>query len=218
MDPCPFVRLIVESLALKLPPVSKPAGPGVHPTTSPCFCTLHLHDLPSATRQIAPLPLASSSSPVTALTDSPDPTSLSSPVVFTLEAQKGPAQRKLGLIVSVYSGRAGSGTCGLGARGRQLGRVKVAVDVETAAARAMVMQSGWVSLGSGRSAARLHLVIRAEPDPRFVFQFGGEPECSPVVYQMRRSGSLGAGGGSLVRQPVFSCRFSADRQRSTRSR
>lgn len=209
MDPCPFVRLIVESLALKLPAVSKPAGPGVHPSTSPCFCTLHITDHPSPL-QTAPLPLASSSSPVTALTETPDPASLSLPVVFSLD-QKALAQ-KLSLIVSVYSGRTGS-TCGFSA-GRQLGRVRVAVDVETATARAMVMQSGWVSLGSGRSVARLHLVVRAEPDPRFVLQFGGEPECSPVVYQMQGGGS----GGGLIRQPVFSCRFSADRRRNTRSR
>lgn len=89
------------------------------------------------------------------------------------------------------------------------------LDVETAGARAMVMQSGWVSLGSGPGpVARLHLVVRSEPDPRFVLEFGGEPECSPVVYQVQGSGS----GGGLMRQPVFSCRFSTDRRRTTRSR
>ncbi|PWZ31727.1 hypothetical protein Zm00014a_024808 [Zea mays] len=56
------------------------------------------------------------------------------------------------------------------------------------------------------------MVVRAEPDPRYVFQFGGEPECGPVVYQV--PGGAARGG---QRQPVFTCRFSAGR-RAARSR
>nr|XP_010924447.1 uncharacterized protein LOC105047284 [Elaeis guineensis] len=218
MDPCPFVRLIVESLALKLPTVSKPAGPGVHPSTTPCFCTLQLKDHPSST-QTAPLPLAtpSSSDPsptASTLTETPSAIS-ATPVVFSLDpaAFQKLSSKPASLVLSVYAGRTGS-TCGFSAV-RLLGRVRVGLDLEAPPARAMVMQSGWVSVGGCRSAARLHLVVRSEPDPRFVFQFGGEPECSPVVYQIQENGG---GHSGCLRQPVFSCRFSADRRHNTRSR
>ncbi|XP_008795504.2 uncharacterized protein LOC103711219 [Phoenix dactylifera] len=218
MDPCPFVRLIVESLALKLPTVSKPAGPGVHPSTTPCFCTFQLEDHASST-QTAPLPIATPSSsdpsPPASLTETASAIS-ANPVVFSLDpaALQKLSGKPASLVVSVYAGRTGS-TCGFSA-GRLLGRVRVELSLEAAPARAMVMQSGWVSVGRGcRSAARLHLVVRSEPDPRFVFQFGGEPECSPVVYQIQENGG---GHSGCLRQPVFSCRFSADRRRNTRSR
>jgi hypothetical protein len=38
MDPCPFVRLIVRNLALKIPVASKSARSVVHPSSSLCFC------------------------------------------------------------------------------------------------------------------------------------------------------------------------------------
>lgn len=41
--------------------------------------------------------------------------------------------------------------------------------------------------------------MRVDPDPRFVFEFGSGPECSPQVFQVQ---------GSNIRQPVFSCKFS----------
>jgi hypothetical protein len=47
------------------------------------------------------------------------------------------------------------------------------------------------------AAAELCLTVRAEPDPRFVFEFDGEPECSPQVLQVRGS----------MRQPIFTCKF-----------
>ncbi|WOK91450.1 hypothetical protein Cni_G00141 [Canna indica] len=222
MDPCPFVRLVVESLALKLPPVAKPAGPGVHPSTTPCFCTIQLQELPSAAAKTAPLPLAAEPTSTTNLIDAPNSAAAaaasSSPVVISLEPallQRLSAGRPASLTVAVYAGRTGS-TCGFSS-GRLLGRVRVAVDLALAATRAAVIQNGWVSMGSGRAAARLHLVVRTEPDPRFVFQFEGEPECSPVVYQIQGRSSGGSGRSGCFRQPVFSCRFSADRRRITRS-
>ncbi|MQM01901.1 hypothetical protein Taro_034660 [Colocasia esculenta] len=223
MDPCPFVRLIIESLALKLPPVtSKPAGSGVHPSNSPCFCTLQLQNLSSSptsssagSLKTVPLPLSSDSSTADAAAAALSPPS-SSHVVFNLDPTV--LQRVSGkpatLSVSVYSGRTGS-TCGFSS-GRLLGRVKVSVDLEAALVRPLMLQSGWVTVGKETVASgplpRLHLVLRSEPEPRFVFQFEGEPECSPVVYQIHNGG----GGGSL-RQPAFSCKFSADRRSTTRS-
>ncbi|WOL14616.1 hypothetical protein Cni_G23396 [Canna indica] len=217
MDPCPFVRLIVESLLLKLPAISKPAGPGVHPSSSPCFCSLQLQDCPSSSPATTPLPIAADPTSTTNLMEAPaSSAAASAPVVISLDPAtlQRLAGKRASLAVSVYMGRTGS-TCGFSS-GRLLGRVRVAVDLETAPARPTVVQSGWVSVGTGRTAARLHLVVRSEPDPRFVFQFGGEPECSPVVYQIQGNGGGRAHSG-CIRQPIFSCRFSVDRRRNTRS-
>nr|XP_016498105.1 PREDICTED: uncharacterized protein LOC107816876 [Nicotiana tabacum] len=62
----------------------------------------------------------------------------------------------------------------------------------------------WEAIGERNSTigfkgvGKLHLNVKAEPDPRFVFQFDGEPECSPQVFQVNGN----------VKQPVFTCKFS----------
>ncbi|KAI3739342.1 hypothetical protein L2E82_29745 [Cichorium intybus] len=54
----------------------------------------------------------------------------------------------------------------------------------------------------------LHFSIRVERDPRFVFEFDGEPECSPQVFQVNGN----------VRQAVFTCKFSfRNREQNLRS-
>jgi hypothetical protein len=215
MDPCAFVRLTVDQLLLKLPSVPRPSsGAGVHPSTTPCFFTLHLQDHPSLTHT-APLPLAASPpSGASAPRANPVVLSLDADAVQRLSASARPAE----LVVSVHAGQAGKGNCGM-STACALGRVRVAVDVARAAAgETVVARDGWVDVGktaSGSSSsarAQIHMVVRAEPDPRYVFQFGGEPECGPVVYQVPGGG---AGGGQ--RQPLFTCRFSAGR-RMTRTR
>ncbi|KAF8696366.1 hypothetical protein HU200_037275 [Digitaria exilis] len=211
MDPCAFVRLTVDQLLLKLPAVPRPSsGAGVHPSTSPCFCTLSLQDHPSSLSRTALLPLASSAGHA-------------DPVVLCLDAEavRRLSSRPAELVVSVHAGRQTGTNCGISAA-RALGRVRVPVDVARAAAgEAVVARDGWVDVGgkpAGSAAssagvrAQIHMVVRAEPDPRYVFQFGGEPECGPVVYQVPGGA---AGGGQ--RQPVFTCRFSAGR-RAARSR
>jgi len=215
MDPSAFVRLTVDQLLLKLPAVPRPsAGAGVHPSTSPCFCTLSLQDHPASAPRTALLPLASASGGASAHAD---------PVVLSLdvEAVRRLSARPAELVVSVHAGPTGT-SCGISAA-RALGRVRVPVDVARAAAgETVVARDGWVDVGKPGSAtspssaaparAKIHMVVRAEPDPRYVFQFGGEPECGPVVYQVPGGA---AGGGQ--RQPVFTCRFSAGR-RASRSR
>lgn len=92
--------------------------------------------------------------------------------------------------------------------GKLLGRVQVRVNLGSVGESrgvGSVFQNGWLKLG-GSEESKLHIVVRAEPDPRFVFQFGGEPECSPVVFQIQEN----------IRQPVFSCKFSADRNSRSR--
>lgn len=205
MDPCPFVRLIIESLALKLPSsASRPAaGPGVHPTTTPCYAKLKLTNFPS---QTALIPLCnadpSSSSPPESSTFATgfhlDPTTLrrlsSKPVII--------------LKLSVFIGRMGR-TCGVTC-GKMLGSVRLCIDASGGQSRPKVYQKGWMNLGGSEvgnnPSTKLHVAVRSEPDPRYVFQFGGEPECSPVVFQIQEN----------IRQPVFSCKFSADRNYRSR--
>ncbi|KAL1563276.1 hypothetical protein AAHA92_05763 [Salvia divinorum] len=180
MDPCPFVRLIVESLALKLPSSSSA------PT---CYAKLKLHNFPS---QILPLPLLPPSSTYSTFHLDTDALRLFSKKPLTT------------LKISVFSGRAAY-SCGV-VIGKLFGTIKLCVNLTNARSRSCIYHSGWMKLGE--PAARLHLAVRSEPDPRFVFQFGGEPECSPVVFQIQEN----------IRQPVFSCKFSADRSHRSRER
>ncbi|XP_016480844.2 uncharacterized protein LOC107801941 [Nicotiana tabacum] len=201
MDPCPFVRLIIESLALKLPlAATKPSGHHViHPSTTPCYAKLKLKNFPS---QITILPLSPAS------TDSSPPDSSAVAAGFHLDAAalRRVSAKPVTLHVSVFTGRMGR-TCGVSS-GKLIGSVQVSVDFTGGHTEARVFQNGWMKLGTGeKPVAMLHLVVRAEPDPRFVFQFGGEPECSPVVFQVQGNRS----------QPVFSCKFSADRNNRSRS-
>nr|GMD06155.1 uncharacterized protein LOC109193052 [Ipomoea batatas] len=79
-------------------------------------------------------------------------------------------------------------TCGI-TSGKLLGVVPVAVDLNGAQSKPVVFQSRWKKLGGGGGGAdnkpMLHVVVRFEPNPRFVFPFSGEPECSPVVFQIQ---------------------------------
>ncbi|KAK9715436.1 hypothetical protein RND81_06G165000 [Saponaria officinalis] len=200
MDPCPFARLIIESLALQLPLGTKPSsGSGIHPSTTPCYCKITLKNYPT---QTALLPLSGGASP-------PDSTTSATGFHLDPAALRSMSGRSVQLRVSVYSGRMGQ-TCGVRS-GKLIGRVNVGLDLKGAEIRPVSFQCGWVTLGrsndDGKAVrAKLHLEVRSEPDPRFVFNFGGEPECSPVVYQIQGS----------IRQPVFSCKFSADRNSRSR--
>ncbi|KAE9585697.1 hypothetical protein Lal_00010089 [Lupinus albus] len=206
MDPCPFVRLMIESLALKLPLPTKPSpsnSGGVHPSTTPCFCKIKIKpNINSFPSQTSLLPLVSSS-------DKLD-TAISAPgFLLDSAALRRLSGKPVTLCISIYSGSMGY-MCGTTAA-KLLGRVTVNID-NTASSwnRCSTFQNGWLRIGKekknkvgdGEGDKMIHVVVRSEPDPRFVFQFGGEPECDPVVFQIQENN---------IRQPVFSCKFSADR-------
>ncbi|GAB4853395.1 hypothetical protein Ancab_017573 [Ancistrocladus abbreviatus] len=111
------------------------------------------------------------------------------------------------LKIDVYSsggGKSGavvSKRCGLSSGGRFIGRVSMPVDLNHGEIKASGLHSGWIGIGEKkgkRSGVELHVSAKVELDPRFVFKFEGEPECSPQVVQVQGS----------CRQPVFSCKFS----------
>nr|BAF00981.1 hypothetical protein [Arabidopsis thaliana] len=210
MDPCPFIRLTIGNLALKVPLAAKTTSSVVHPSSSPCFCKIKLKNFPPQTAAIPYIPLETTQFPeiqtlaATFHLSSSDIQRLASRSIFT---------SKPCLKILIYTGRAGA-ACGVHS-GRLLAKVSVPLDLSGTQSKPCVFHNGWISVGKGAgkssSSAQFHLNVKAEPDPRFVFQFDGEPECSPQVVQIQGN----------IRQPVFTCKFSCrhtgDRTQRSRS-
>ncbi|CDP00983.1 unnamed protein product [Coffea canephora] len=203
MDPCPFVRLTVGNLGLKIPVAAKPARSVVHPSSSPCYCKIKLKNFPLQTAvvpYITPEPqspdgaaqVQASAAAATFNLGKSDLEKLAGKSLF------GGSSKRLHLTVSIYTGGRGT-TCGVNS-GRLLGKIRVPLDLAGTETRSVIFHNGWINVGkeSKNSSAQFHLNVKSEPDPRFVFQFDGEPECSPQVFQIQGS----------IRQPVFTCKFS----------
>jgi hypothetical protein len=230
MDPCPFVRVLVGNLALKMPASTTSAprsaaasGSGVHPTTAPCYCRVRLNKLPYQTAS-APLLPPTEEGPASCTgafaaafhVSKADLDRAAAKPALLLGARL--RRRTARLKVAVYAGRGGGGvgaSCGGAASGRLIGKLVVPLDLSAAMAKPVVFHSGWVGIGKrragrGKQAARaqLNLTVRAEPDPRFVFEFDGEPECSPQVLQVKGN----------MKQPMFTCKFSCRSNSDLRSR
>lgn len=105
------------------------------------------------------------------------------------------ARKKPVVKVSVYTVGAEGMSCGGTSTDRLLGKVSVPLDLKDAVEdKSAVFHNGWISLGKkmkddvgagGVVIAKVHVTVLSEPDPRFVFEFDGEPECSPQVFQVR---------------------------------
>lgn len=189
MDPQPFVRLSVGQLGLKLP-----AGGTAQKL---CHCEIRLAGFPV---QTAAVPLLHASSELAALDPftnaaafslaEHDLESLSTPSCF-----RPPRSR---LAVAVYLGRRGGGLrC---ARRRLVGvfRVEVGSAAGWRDGKPVLLHHGWVAVGRGE----LHLRVKMEADPRYVFQFDDEVALNPQVVQIH----------GRTRQPIFSCKFVRDRR------
>lgn len=203
MDPCPFVRVLVGNLALKVPAAARtsPAG-GVHPSSSPCYCKIRLNKLPYQISAVTLLPSDSAADHNPQTLTLAASFHLSQPDLDKLAAKSVIFAGKSKLKVAIYTGRRGS-TCGVNS-GKLLGKVTVPLDLKAGEGKGVVFHNGWVKVGhesKSSSSAMLHLTVRSERDPRFVFEFDGEPECSPQVFQVQ----------GRMRQPVFTCNFSTFR-------
>ncbi|GMI78466.1 hypothetical protein like AT1G10020 [Hibiscus trionum] len=210
MDPCPFVRLTVANLALKIPVASKSARSLVHPSSSPCFCKIKLKNFPLQIVVVPYIP-PDNQFPENQLQTPAATFHLNKADIDKLGA-KSIFSTKPCLKIAIYTGRGGS-TCGVNS-GRLLGKVSLPLDLAGTESRACVFHNGWILVGkeaNKHSFTQLHLNVKTEPDPRFVFQFDGEPECSPQVFQIRGN----------IQQPVFTCKFSfrntGDRNQRSRS-
>ncbi|EPS68322.1 hypothetical protein M569_06448, partial [Genlisea aurea] len=201
MDPCPFVRIVVGNLALKFPEASSRLSSASY------YCKFKLRGVASQISDVSHLAAegdAVESRIHVCL-------ALSKPEIEKLAAKSSDFST-LKIEIRRRGGRE-SGGCGSLRSGKLVGCVLVQLDLKnilenSGTNRTSVIQNGWVSIGD--SGLKLHMNVRAEPDPRFVFGFDGEPECSPQVFQVN---------GSL-KQPVFSCKFGfrTSGERALRSR
>ncbi|EYU37533.1 hypothetical protein ABFS82_02G048200 [Erythranthe guttata] len=192
MDPCPFVRIVVGNLGLILPEKSNLSAFSF-------YCKFKLKGLPSQISDVSLLPGGEN--------DAVDARIHGCFALSKLELEKladksgssSSACLKIEIRRRIGIGRtSGGGGCGLVSGGKLLGSVAVQLDLKSILENMgkSVIQNGWVMIGG--SGVKLHLNVRAEPDPRFVFLFDGEPECSPQVFQVNGN----------VKQPVFTCKFS----------
>ncbi|PHT29372.1 hypothetical protein CQW23_31049 [Capsicum baccatum] len=205
MDPCPFVRIVIGSLALKFPTETK-----LQSSTANLDCKIKLKGF-SAQATSIPAFFQEQEAILDGKIHACFNFSKSELLKFIEKSNGKPSC----LNIEIYGGSK-VGTFGYfkGGGKKLLGSVLVPLDLkglENVGHRGVVIQNGRVSVGGGGSTAELNLNVRAEPDPRFVFQFDGEPECSPQVFQVNGN----------VKQPVFTCKFSfrnsADRNLRSRS-
>uniref|UniRef100_A0A803NCQ5 Uncharacterized protein n=1 Tax=Chenopodium quinoa TaxID=63459 RepID=A0A803NCQ5_CHEQI len=190
MDPCPFVRLTVGNLALKVPVPAKPARTVIHPTSSPCFCKIKLKGFPV---QTAVIPYNPSETTVSDGNHHPQ-TGFIAAATFHLSkddlnklAGKSIFVGKLFLKISIFTGRTGA-TCGVKNSGRLLGKVSVPLDLKGAESRAVVFHNGWTSVGKESGVSQFHVNVRADPDPRSSEQGSGRGWLSSFGSERERPG------------------------------
>ncbi|KAH7372729.1 hypothetical protein KP509_17G018100 [Ceratopteris richardii] len=212
MEPCPFTRVSVAGLCLRIPHASKAAhNAGVHSSSSPCFCEIKLS---GQQMQSAPVPLISPNS-----RSEPDPHLVAASFYFDERSLKSLLKSSTicfksppTLQVLVYTGKQGSSCCRIAGSAELLGKFSLPISPDwLTLKKSSQLHHGWVSIGSSKTESRspgaeLHLNVKVEPDPRYIFEFDGEPEQSPQVVQIQGN----------IRQPIFTCKFT--RERSFRSR
>ncbi|KAL0376037.1 UNVERIFIED_CONTAM: hypothetical protein Scaly_0721300 [Sesamum calycinum] len=191
MDPCSFVRIVIGNLALKFPERS-------HLSSLSFYCKFKLKGFPTQV------------SDVTFLAAESDAVESRIQACFSL---RKPELEKLVdksskfscLKMEVYRrSRGGSSSCGFVKSGKLLGCVALQLDLKSVLEsngnnRGFLIQNGWILVGG--PDVKLHLNVRAEPDPRFVFQFDGEPECSPQMADRKHS-SISCFSSSNHEQPL----------------
>lgn len=195
MDPQTFFRLSVGQLGLKLP------GANTRKAARVCHCEIRLRGFPV---QIAPVPLIHSSEfnldPHTNVAvfslDESDMKALSTPGCF-----RAPQAY---LEVVVYLGRRGGHCSSITGRKRLVGVFRVDVGSEWRDGKPVLLHHGWAGIGRGEARPELHLRVKLEADPRYIFQFDDEIALNPQVVQLHGS----------IRQPIFSCKFIRDRRAS----
>ncbi|KAK1439979.1 hypothetical protein QVD17_05804 [Tagetes erecta] len=195
MDPCSFVRIVIRNLAFKF------SANGSSPPTN-CYCKIKLKNFATQIVDVA----YSTDNEINQGNDQVQACFSFKKQDFDnlIEKCNGKAN---GLKIELYSGRKANRVCGFGfGSGKLIGSVTVSLDSKGIDNNwgCIVLQNGWVRVGDRTSNAsqnhkpvQLHLNVRVEPDPRFVFEFDGEPECSPQVFQVNGN----------IRQAVFTCKF-----------
>ncbi|KAK6162790.1 hypothetical protein DH2020_002631 [Rehmannia glutinosa] len=203
MDPQAFIRLSVGCLGIRVTGTSLTASkPGISAFSSPCVCEIRLRGFPVQTTSV---PFISS----------PETTPNSHSVASSFYLEESDLKTLLApgcfyashacLEIAVFTGRKGS-HCGVSIKRQQIGAFKLNVGPEWCEGKPVILFNGWVGIGknrheSGKPGAELHLRVKLDPDPRYVFQFEDDTKLSPQVVQLQ----------GTVKQPIFSCKFSRDR-------
>lgn len=188
MDPCPFLRIVVRNLAVKYLSTSNKSDTSF-------YCKIKIKNLPT---QISNIPLQHTQQ----LSNDQVHASfcLNKSQFEKLNEKSNPPSF---LKLKIYKRELGCGLFNENLYGYVL------VDLKGVENKVCVIKDGWVEVDKN---VKLCLNVRVEPDPRFVFEFDGKPECSPQVFQVNGN----------VRQAVFTCKFgfknSGGGDRSLRSR
>ncbi|XP_019187435.1 PREDICTED: uncharacterized protein LOC109181918 [Ipomoea nil] len=204
MDPQAFIRLSVGSLGLRTPGTAlNGTKSGSHAFSSPCVCEIRLRGFPVQTTSV---PFVSSPE-----TTPPDANTIASS--FYLEESDLKALLTPGcfytnhacLEVAVFTGHKGT-HCGVAIKRQQVGTFRLEVGPEWGKGKPAVLFNGWTGIGknkqeNGKPGAELHLRVKLDPDPRYVFQFEEKTKLSPQIVQLQGN----------IKQPIFSCKFSQDR-------
>lgn len=203
MDPQAFIRLSIGSLWLRIPGAAlNTVNSGIHAISSPCSCEIRLRGFPVQTTSVP-------------LITSPEVTHDSHSIASSFYLEESDLKALLApgcfynshsyLEIAVFSGRKGS-HCGVGIKRQQIGTFKLEVGPEWGEGRPVILFNGWIGIGkskqeSGRPGAELHLRVKLDPDPRYVFKFEDLTRLSPQIVQLQGS----------IKQPIFSCKFSRER-------
>ncbi|KAI3918438.1 hypothetical protein MKX01_041758 [Papaver californicum] len=205
MDPKAFVRLSIGSLGLRDPiAASRSSNTEIDGPSSSWMCEIRLRGFPVQTTSI---PFITSTESAT-----PDPQNIASCFYLeesNLKALLAPRRFHTSMVyldVSVFKSRQGF-HCGISSKKQQIGTFKLQVSHEWGEGKPMLLHSGWVDISknkqeSAKLAIELHLIVKLDPDPRYVFQFEDETTLSPQIVQLQGS----------IKQPIFSCKFSRDRR------
>ncbi|XP_055820152.1 uncharacterized protein LOC129889064 [Solanum dulcamara] len=203
MNPQAFIRLSIGSLGLRVPATTLNGAKSWRSALSfPCVCEIRLRGFPV---QTALIPLVSS--PET----SPDTNNIASSFYLQesdLKALLAPGcllKHHACLEIVVFTGRNGT-HCGIGIKRQQIGTFKLEVSPEWGNGRPVILFNGWIHIGknkwvNGNPGAELHLRVKLDPDPRYIFQFENKTKLSPQIDLLQ----------GTIKQPIFSCKFSQDR-------
>ncbi|CAO2176355.1 unnamed protein product [Urochloa humidicola] len=210
MDPQPFVRVSVGQLGLKLPAGSSTSSSKA--SSRLCDCEIRLGAFPAQTAHV-PLIHSPEFNTLDPFTNAavfslgePDLRALAGPGLFFRRAPRP----RLDVAVYLSGGGGGAPRCWRSSKRRLVGVFGVELAPELREGREgkpVLLHHGWAGIGKGAAAAELHLRVKMEADPRYIFQFDDEVALSPQVVQLH----------GRFRQPIFSCKFIRDRRRPSQS-
>ncbi|KAF6168928.1 hypothetical protein GIB67_038425 [Kingdonia uniflora] len=206
MDPQVFVRLSIGSLGLRIPPTAlKNVPEGIQAPSSLCSCEFRLRGFPVQTTSI-PFILSPESAPD--LHSIASSFYLEKSDVKALLAPRCFNKSHACLEVFVFITRQ-TPHCEFRNKKQRIGTFKLPVGPEWAEGKPVVLHNGWIGVEKnkkkcGKLGAELHLKVKLDPDPRYVFQFEDETTLNPQIVLLE----------GTIKQPIFSCKFSRDRRAS----